>query len=160
MADCLGSQLLEGLGTVISGITVAAGYSQTIATVEYDFGTIDRASTDYAVAIVSMSELNIEALDNENQEVSAKIMIEGTILQDTDGDVSLAGRKEILEFAADFRYAINTLYTKQQAGTFAMKEFEIIGPIRQSFDVDESPPNRAFVLTELDLKFKTARTDR
>jgi len=161
MPDCLAAQLLDGIGAVMDTISTTNGYSQTINTVEYDYFLPDRETTDYAIAIVMLTGIQTVEVDNESQQIAASFRIEGYMKQSTaDHAVTVAARKEILEFAADFKTAILSIYDRQQAGTFGMEGFEIVGEIRQAWETPENESQVAAVMTEFDCKFLADRGDR
>ena len=161
MADCLAAQLLDGVGDVIDAIDGTGDWSQDIETIQYDFVNFNQLDRDnYPLVIIFLSDLQTEEIDNESQQISVTFRIIGYIQQDSEGDTTSTGRKELLEFGADFRTAILTMYDNQQAGSFSMDEFEIIGPIRQVFSTDDAPDDVGIVLTEFDCKFVAARDER
>jgi hypothetical protein len=157
MADCLASELLAFMGTVIADIKTTGGYSQTIPTANISYDAVELIQENFPAAEILLTDMSFEDISNVSQEVSATFRILGYIEQLTEDDATLATKKILMEYAADFRIAVLTAYTKQQGGTFTMEQFEIITPLSQSFAADK---NIGMVLTEFGCKFLATRTER
>jgi len=157
MPDCLAAELLAEMGTVIGRITAANGYTQTLSSANIVYDAVDLVHENLPAAEILLTDLSYEEVDNESQQVQASFRILGYVAQTTEDDATLATKKVLLEFGADFRTTILSMYTRQQAGTFTMDEFEIVGPINQVFAADK---NLGMVLTEFSCQFMADRTAR
>lgn len=158
MADCIQSKIITEVGTVLSGITTANGYSVTVATVAYDsVNHIKRKNADYPLIEFFMVDADFTEADNEMHEAGATINVLGYLRRSDSYDDTLASRKLQHEFAADVRTAINSIYTRQQSGTFVLDNFNLNRNIKQDYF---TMSNLAGVFTQFDVAYDINFTER
>ena len=157
--DCRAAKLMTEIGIVLGAITTGNGYSTSMVTVKYDDFALTQRVTDYPIAEVIPADIDTEDIDTETQQITFSFKILAYILLTASAE-ALANRKTHLEFAADIRTALLSIYARQQAGTFTMAGFLKMENINQTLFTSEIPKGLAGVFSQVDFKFDAKFTDR
>lgn len=150
------TEITTELGTVINAITAANGYNNTVETVVYDmFDSISNyLSNDdlFPVVNIDVNGFDVEDIDNETSELSVHCKIVGYLRPSEQITDTAAFLNDCLEFGADIRKAVFSMYSRQQAGSFAMEEFRTIKEMRVSAYQDKGNSVQG-VMCEFDVLF-------
>lgn len=158
--DCIAAKLLEEVGTTIGAIATESGYSVDMESVIYDvIGSIPRVI--YPCSEILFSGIRVESdLSNEQQLIHGTVSIRTFIQRSAAHDTSLAAAKQLLELAADVRTALLSTYSRQQAGTVTLSNFELMLPMTQQLFTLETPADVCGVMTGFDFQYTAKFTER
>lgn len=161
MDDCLFADVIDELGAVVGNISVANGYSVTIGTnIKYDVIGSDPRIV-YPCAEILFKGINVES-DNSNQDQIVVGDFSLRLLRKLTAQHlnTIAVPKAMAELATDIRVAVLSTYRRQQAGTFAQTNFELILPINVAVATLETPADVIVAVSNFSYRIHAGFTER
>ena len=159
------SEIITELDTIFNTITIANGFSVDVSVVAHDAikilpKTAQDPTINFPRVEILLVSLTTNDISNERQEVTVNFQINSYIHFSSGISDDLASRTKAVEFAADIRTIILTVYARQQAGTFTTNQFRVVPEIRQEFFTPDFPKDLSGVKTEFNILFDLNFTER